>query len=226
MLAQCASRLPLRVYVDEAETPCWRASADWERGELRLHYRVARDRSAAVKVRVQVLPVLSAGPIQAAFVQNDKHIILVNAKDARDSLEFDGFPSEDDESQTTPFVLALLKSALSQENLDVRTKAKLMTGSNSLKIFINEAVLPRPAPSKWYYNLLFFNPKRSDDDAGDDAHEKELSSKLERERRAAAPPDLHCRRQASSVVNSTRWAPVECATGRSLLDAELQFHFE
>ncbi|ADD73837.1 ORF128 [Lymantria xylina nucleopolyhedrovirus] len=221
MLAQCASRLPLRVYVDDVETTCSRADANLEQGDVRLHYRVARDRSAAARVRVEILPVLSAGHIQAAFVQNDKHIILVNAKDPRDKLEFDGFPSEDDESQTTPFVLALLKSALPREHLDVRTKAKLMTDSNNLKIFINEAVLLRP--SKWYYNLLFFNPKQNDTD-DENAHEKELSFKLERERRAL--PNLNYSRQTNSVVNSTRWAPVDCRTGRSLLDAELLFHFE
>ncbi|UOQ18897.1 BV-EC31 [Olene mendosa nucleopolyhedrovirus] len=222
MLARCASRLPLRVYVDDVETMCSRADANLEQGNLRLHYRVARDRNAAARLRVEVLPALSTNHIQAAFVQNDKHIILVNAKDPRDKLVFDGFPSEDDESQTTPFVLALLKSALPRERLDVRTKAKLMTDSNNLKIFINEAVLPRAKPSKWYYNLLFYNPKHDDDDG--DAHEKELNFKLERERRAV--PNLDYVRQASSVVNSTRWAPVDCRTGRSLLDAELLFYFE
>nr|ANS71011.1 hypothetical protein [Lymantria dispar multiple nucleopolyhedrovirus] len=243
MLAQYANLLPVRVYINNVQTTASRLSVDLERNILIMHFYVSASTDGGKKVRVEIAPdrttTTTTGRVQATFVQGAKHICIVNAKNASEALVFDGFPSAEDESQTSPFVLALMRSVAQRPDDEedagsVRTKARLMTNSNNLKVFVNEAIFNNRSASKWYHNLLGFSEKKSateeadhfddhHDDNDDNVHERDLCGRVSREQDRCST--LNNETRNTSVVNTSRWAPVNCRTGPFLFEAELQFTF-
>lgn len=152
--------------------------------------------------------------MQAVFQCDDETICIVNARDRRAPIMFDGFVNErsdDDECKTRVFCVGNLKELDYEHGLCVREMVRVMESPTILRIYVNEAVISSSSSLNLNANLVYEN-----EGADFDRLIKELKVN-----NVAVTPQ---RRRLSKRINETRWAPVSCKTGRHLLTAIITFN--
>ncbi|AUV65292.1 hypothetical protein [Alphabaculovirus myunipunctae] len=218
----------ITVYVNGVETPFVSMTVNRLDNIITYYYRLCTSTTTtaptATPSTIRVKLDTKGSRLQAVFKCGKKLRCVVNARDIRQPIVFDGFESENDESRTDTFlVYDGLKALKPDRGLRVRQMARAMESPTVLQIFVNEAIL--------------FNSSDDVDVAGDDDDDddvslladdtEELQSLLKRllfdEQHNADDDDIVADRQCSSLKTTTRWAPVQCKTGRHLITYNLVF---
>ncbi|AAR28906.1 ORF142 [Leucania separata nucleopolyhedrovirus] len=200
----------------------------------RIPYTGAKDCKRVVSVTVDS----DNRYIQGTFKCKSKHLTVVNVKNKRDPLIFDGFMDELDDAKTKPFVVYHMYGLRDDHRLNSRQMAQAMGNAPKLTLFLNEAIMN--VKEKWYSRFLPTNEANSANAAYDNETlrnaEQELYQEVfdcvstkKRKRNEpnddivedsiVLPPD-------DGIINSTLWAPIDCLTGPRLAVIELIFAFQ
>ncbi|AXU41565.1 BV-EC31 [Alphabaculovirus altermyunipunctae] len=193
----------------------------------RIPYTGAKDCKRTVSVSVDS----DNKYIQGTFKWKSQHLTVVNVKNKRDPLIFDGFMDERDDAKTKPFVVYHMYGLCEDHQLSSRQMAQAMGSTPKLILFLNEAIMN--AKEKWYSRFL---PNESDSAVYDAetlrAAEQELYQEVfdfvSKKRRHSDDAE----QLEQSVIlpdvgtNSTLWAPIDCLTGPRLAIIELRFIFQ
>ncbi|QAT90309.1 hypothetical protein KM622_gp023 [Spodoptera exempta nucleopolyhedrovirus] len=141
--------------------------------------------------------------IQAAFQHDDRVMCIVNGRNRKHPIMFDGFIDERDESRTQSFVVGNLKELQENHGLSVRQMARAMESPTILNVYINEAIISNNLACKEEGAELDLLMKRLTINNNDNKFI--LPSKLD------------------SKLNDTRWAPFYCKTGKHLFTIKIIF---
>lgn len=198
------------VYIDGRETPYSYIYAEMNKKTITCTYIIDKTEenenwtgSNTVRVSIDSNNRL----IQANFQHDEKCVSVVNARNCKLPVMFDGFVSPDDEACTTPFRITRLKSLPEEHNLNVRQMVKAMQSDTLLKINIYEAIVTNEhIQKKWYKNLWFTSS----------AVHHLADTKF-----TIWTNDARRKRK----INQSRWAPVECDEGALILSLELVFRY-
>ncbi|CDG72370.1 Unknown (Ac17) [Spodoptera exigua multiple nucleopolyhedrovirus] len=156
--------------------------------------------------------------LQAVFQCDDMIMCVVNARDKRQPIAFDGFVDEnEDECKTKKFCVGTLKELDDEHGLCVRDMVRAMESPTILHIYVNEAIISSSSSS-----LLSSNNKHNLANCIYDngVHFNELIHRL-RENNMSLQ---RRRRRRQANLNNTLWAPVVCKTGKLLLMATITFN--
>lgn len=199
----------IRVFANDAEI--YFASIDTHDNVPTLQYSL---KSSPCRIRVELAS--DNRHLQVVFQCGTRRMCVVNARDKRQALVFDGFPDTEDEGRTTTFAVGTLKELRDNHGLRVREMARVMESPTILELFINEAIISTCAT---IYNNLANSDCENDDEDDDTAELKDLLLRLDKHK------DLILLSSRTKSVNGTHWAPVSCKTGRFLLTVNLKFTF-
>ncbi|AGR56883.1 ac17 [Hemileuca sp. nucleopolyhedrovirus] len=240
---------PVTVYFDGVASDPVLVQGDYVNRKIIMKFVINEYNNRCVinpKIRVGVKVESNNKYIQATFASPPRHVCIVNAIDARMPCMFDGFPNDEDESQTVPFYLSKL-NPLNDNNglINVKEIAKAMESNVLLKIFVNEAsICDKLKYKKWYNRLWFKNvittqdnrEKNGNDDVIFVDHEMQLISELLYINKRASTNFAnnyicynhqdHYNNKNKDITSSNIWAPVECKTGPLLLTIDLIFEFK
>lgn len=166
--------------------------------------------------------------LQAVFQCDDRIMCVVNARDRRQPIVFDGFVDEnEDECKTKKFCVGTLKELNDEHGLCVRDMVRVMESPTILHVYVNEAKISTttttPSLSSSSSLLLSKNNHNLATCIYDNGvHLDELIHRLRENTISTSSSSQRQRRRAKS--NNTRWAPVSCKTGRLLLTATITFN--
>ncbi|QNV47786.1 hypothetical protein [Alphabaculovirus altersperidaniae] len=203
----------LKVFANNDTEPLIFTSSQYNAADKSLirHYEISC--LSSVKVTLDSQNVM----LQAVFQCEDRVMCVVNARDERQPIMFDGFVYErDDECKTKAFCVGSLKELNDEHGLCVRDMVRAMECPTILHVYINEARIS-------YFNstttTTLANICTNDDDG---VHFDELIHQIRESTiigggatRTRPPP---------TKFNNTNWAPVSCKTGKRLLTATIYFH--
>ncbi|AIZ48588.1 asb030 [Agrotis segetum nucleopolyhedrovirus B] len=202
----------VKVFVDDDnfESPHVSVQCDERRKVVTFNYNL----QSSCRIRVT----LASGNkyIQGVFQCGTKRMCVVNVRDRRLPLMFDGFIDSEDECRTTSFVVGNLKELRDNHGLRVREMARAMESPIVLRIFINEAIISTPTNDNYDRSDTLANNCKDDDYYELDLLMKRLKISERNEENTVLP-------YRTKSLNNTRWAPVSCKTGTHLLTVNLTF---
>ncbi|QEI03430.1 hypothetical protein [Spodoptera cosmioides nucleopolyhedrovirus] len=208
----------LKVFAnDGTESPLVPSSSHYNATNKRLTQNYNISSPCAVKVTLDSRNT----HLQAVFQCDDRIMCVVNARDKRQPIMFDGFVDEhEDECKTKKFCVGTLKELDDEHGLCVRDMVRAMESPTILHVYVNEAKISTTkisSSSSSSSKKKNCNLANCINDNG--VHLDELIHRL-RANTIASPPQWRWRAKS----NNTRWAPVSCKTGRLLLTATITFN--
>lgn len=208
----------LKVFADNVEVPLKCTLSDGK--------TVTFDCKLKSSCRIKVTLATDNRYMQTVFQCGAQRMCVVNARDKRQPLVFDGFIDHEDESRTTSFVVCNLKELRHDHGLRVREMARAMESPTTLHIFINEAIVSKRSTLFVSNNYNLATCDDDGDNGGDDDDNLELYHLLQR-LMIAMPTNENkiLMRSRGKNLNNTRWLPVSCGTGKYLLSVNLTFTF-
>ncbi|ACI28736.1 agip34 [Agrotis ipsilon multiple nucleopolyhedrovirus] len=203
----------VKVFVDDddAETPFVSVQCDERRKVVTFNYNLQSS------CRIRVTLASDNKCIQGVFQCGTRRMCVVNVRDKRRPLVFDGFIDAEDECRTTSFVVGNLKELRDNHGLRVREMARAMESPTILRIFINEAIISKTTPTNDNYDIDTLANCKDDDDELDLLMKRLRIGEREDEMDTVLPY------YRTKSLNNTRWAPVSCKTGTHLLTVNLTF---